>query len=66
MEQNNRSFGRTELASLYFPFIQPHSAWEKLKALLLIYPETKILATLKRRSFLPFEVNIIYRVLGRP
>jgi hypothetical protein len=60
------SFGRTELAQRYFPYILPKSAWEKLKALLLEDPALQHLATLRRRTFLPAEVNIIYQHLGQP
>jgi hypothetical protein len=58
--------GRTELAQLYFPYIQPKSAWEKLRALLAEDPALEHLARLKRRTFLPAEVNIIYQHLGQP
>ena len=66
MSQNTRSFGRTELAQCYFPNIQPQSAWLKLKALLLEYPDLAPLTQLKRRTFLPAEVNKIYQSLGQP
>ena len=58
--------GRTELAQRYFPNIQPQSAWLKLKALLLDEPDLAHLTKLKRRTFLPIEVNIIYQRLGQP
>ena len=58
--------GRTELAQLYFPYILPKSAWEKLKALLLEDPALAPLATLRRRTFLPSEVAKIYASLGHP
>ena len=58
--------GRTELAARYFPFIQPKSAWEKLRTLLLEDPALAHLTTLKRRTFLPAEVNKIYQSLGHP
>ena len=58
--------GRAELATRYFPYIQPQSAWLKLKALLLEDPSLATLATLRRRTFLPAEVNIIYKHLGQP
>ena len=58
--------GRTELAQLYFPYIQPKSAWEKLRALIAEDPALEHLARLKRRTFLPAEVNIIYQHLGQP
>ena len=63
---NCLTMGRTELAQRYFPFILPKSAWEKLKTLLLEDPALAHLATLRRRTFLPAEVNIIYQHLGQP
>ena len=66
MSQNTRSFGRTELATHYFPNIQPMSAWLKLKSLLSENPDLAPLAQLKRRSFLPAEVAKIYESLGPP
>jgi hypothetical protein len=70
MTSNNNSncftFGRAELAQQYFPFIQPQSAWLKLKALLNEEPALCHLTKLKRRTFLPSEVNIIYQHLGQP
>jgi hypothetical protein len=61
-----QSLGRTELAARYFPFIQPKSAWEKLRSLLQEDPGLAHLTKLKRRTFLPAEVNIIYQHLGQP
>ena len=61
-----QSLGRAELALKYFPYIQPQSAWLKLKSLLLEDPALQHLATLRRRTFLPAEVNIIYQHLGQP
>ena len=66
MAQIRTTFGRTELAQSYFPFLQPRSAWQKLRALMLDYPELSGYATQKRRIFLPSEVNIIYQTLGHP
>ena len=64
--QLSKSFGRTELAQQYFPYILPCNAWQKLKALMLDDPALAPFATQKRRTFLPSEVNIIYQHLGRP
>ena len=66
--QQNQSLviGRMELAQLYFPYIQPRSAWLKLKSLLSEDPSLTHLTKLKRRTFLPAEVNIIYQHLGQP
>ncbi len=60
------TLGRMELAQLYFPYIQPHSAWKKLRSLLADDPATRHLIGLRRRTFLPSEVNIIYQHLGHP
>ena len=61
-----QSLGRTELAARYFPYIQPKSAWEKLRSLLQEDPDLAHLTKLRRRTFLPAEVNIIYQQLGQP
>ena len=66
MNQSNQCLGRTELAARYFPFIQPQSAWQKLRSLLLDNPALAHLARLNRRTFLPAEVNQIYDALGHP
>ena len=63
---NAQSLGRAELAQRYFPNIQPMSAWLKLKSLLQEDPALAHLAQLRRRTFLPAEVNIIYQWLGQP
>ena len=60
------SMGRMELAQRYFPYIQPRSAWLKLKSMLSEDPDLAHLTKLKRRTFLPLEVNIIYQHLGHP
>ncbi len=61
-----QSLGRAQLAQRYFPYVQPMSAWQKLKALLLENPDLAPLAQLKRRTFSPAEVNKIYQALGQP
>ena len=61
-----QALGRTQLAQMYFPYIQPQSAWLKLKTLLLENPDLAPLTQLKRRTFLPAEVNKIYQSLGQP
>ena len=63
---NSQSLGRTQLAQMYFPYIQPRSAWLKLKSLLSEEPDLEHLTKLRRRTFLPAEVNIIYQHLGQP
>ena len=66
MVNSQCSMGRTELATHYFPYIQPQTAWQKLRSLLAEDPALEHLARLKRRTFLPAEVNIIYHHLGQP
>ena len=66
MSQNTRSFGRTELATHYFPNIKPMSAWLKLRGLLASDPDLASLSQLNRRTFLPSEVSKIYQRLGQP
>ena len=61
-----QSIGRSELAQRYFPYVQPMSAWLKLKALLMENPDLEPLTQLKRRTFSPAEVNKIYQLLGQP
>ena len=63
---NVQSLGRTQLAQMYFPYIQPKSAWEKLRSLLQEDPDLAHLTKPRRRTFLPAEVNIIYQHLGQP
>ena len=63
---NVQSLGRTQLAQMYFPYIQPKSAWEKLRSLLQEDPDLAHLTKLRRRTFLSAEVNIIYQHLGQP
>ena len=46
-----RTFGRTELACLYFLCLQPQSAWLKLRLLLLDSPLLAPLALMRRRFF---------------
>ena len=58
--------GRTELAQMYFPYVLPQTAWQKLRGLLAADPALSHLTKLKRRTFLPAEVNIIYQSLGQP
>ena len=60
------SVGRTELAQRYFPNVLPQTAWQKLRSLLAEDPDLAPLTQLKRRTFLPVEVNKIYQALGQP
>ena len=64
--QSQKTFGRSELAQLYFPQLQQKSAWQKLKSWLSINPRLRLLASLTRRTFTPAEVALIYAELGEP
>ena len=55
-----------ELAQLYFPHILPRSAWQKLKSLFEEDPDLQRISRIKRRTFTPAEINIIYQRLGHP
>ena len=55
-----------ELACLYFPCLQPQSAWLKLRLLLLDSPSLAPLALMRRRFFLPAEARLIMEQLGEP
>ena len=66
MEQNIRSFGRTELALQYFPKLCPEAAWHKLRQWITINPVLSHLRELRRRSFTPAEVQLIFTQLGEP
>ena len=66
MEQKIKSYGRSELAQLYFPTLLQKSAWQKFKSWLKINPALRSLADLTRRTFTPAEVQLIYTQLGEP
>ena len=66
METTIRTYGRTELAQLYFPAICPRAAWAKLRLYMSDYPQLHPLLSNTRRSFLPIEVSLIFDTLGRP
>ncbi len=63
---STNTLGRTQLAQMYFPYVLPQTAWQKLRGLLAADPALAHLTKLKRRTFLPAEVNIIYHQLGQP
>ena len=66
MEKETRTFGRTELAQNYFPRLCPEAAWHKLRSWLKINPRLQFLYDLRRRTFTPAEVQLIYTELGEP
>jgi len=66
-----RQYGRTELAQLYCPDIQPESAWVKLKLWISQHPGLNgHLHALgydgRSRSFTPAQVRAITDALGEP
>ena len=61
-----KTFGRSELAQLYFPQLQQKSAWQKLRQWFSINPRLRQLSSLSRRTFTPAEVSLIYAELGEP
>ena len=61
-----KTFGRTELATHYFPTMNPDAAWHKLRSWLKINPRLSHFYHSRRRSFSPAEVALIYSELGEP
>ena len=66
MDNNTRTFGRSELAQQYFPTLKAMSAWKNLKSWLSINPRLRHLVDITRRTFTPAEVALIYSELGEP
>ena len=60
------ALGRTELAQMYFPSLCPEAAWHKLRQWITINPALCHLRQLRRRTFTPAEVRLIYSQLGEP
>ena len=56
----------TQVPDYHFPYVLPQTAWQKLRSLLAEDPALSHLTKLRRRTFLPAEVNIIYQHLGHP
>ena len=68
MEKVIKTYGRMELAQLYFPAIAiaPRSAWRRMKDLLRESSTTAELAEQTRRVFMPAEVSLIFDTFGVP
>ena len=66
MEIIVKTYGRMELAQLYFPAIAPRSAWRRMKDLLRESSTTAELAEQSRRVFMPAEVSLIFETFGAP
>lgn len=61
-----RSYGRTELALLYFPHHCPDAAYRKLKSWLLLNPTLRPIAHSRQRTYTPLQVEEIVNQLGEP
>ena len=66
MEKIIKTYGRMELAQMYFPAIAPRSAWRRMKDLLRESSSTAELASMSRRIFMPAEVSLIFDTFGKP
>ena len=72
MEYQNSSFshpcarGRSELAQQYFPNLEQRNAWQKLRRWLYLNPRLRPLTVIRRHTFSPQEVQLIYEELGEP
>ena len=66
MNREVKTYGRMELAVMYFPAIAPRSAWRRMKDLLRESSTTAELAELTRRVFMPAEVSLIFKTFGMP
>ena len=58
------ALGRTELIQMYFPSLCLEAAWHKLRQWITINPALCHLRQLRRRTFMPAEVRLIYSQLG--
>ena len=66
MEIKYKTFGRTELALLYFPTLTPAAAWRKLHQWLLLQPSLAHFANMPTRTFSPAQVALIFQHIGEP
>lgn len=71
MDLTVKTYGRTELAQMYFPRLTAGAAWRKLRLWIrLCRPLGSALAELgydsRRRTFTPAEVAAIFAYLGEP
>ncbi len=66
MKKEVKTYGRMELAQLYFPAIAPRSAWRRMKDLLRDNTSTAELASMSRRVFMPAEVSLSFDTFGNP
>lgn len=67
----NHIMGRTELAQLYSPEVQPETAWRRLRACIETFPGlTGQLAAVgyrpNQRFFTPLQIKVITAAIGEP
>ena len=60
------SYGRTELAKMYFPQLGSEAAWHKLRSWIGMNPRLHHLYSKRTRTFTPAEVSLIFSELGEP
>ena len=66
-----KTYGRTELAQMYFPGYTAKAAWRRLRSWLALCPPLRAeLARLgydgRRRTFTPAEIAAIFEYIGEP
>lgn len=66
-----RTYGRTELAQIYFPELCPQAAFRKLNQWIDFHPTLRgelhaLVPSAKVRAYTPAQVQLIYNALGEP
>jgi hypothetical protein len=61
-----RTYGKSELALLYFPSLSKESAIKKLRFWLSLNPRLRHLISKKIRSYTPKQVQMIVKEIGEP
>ena len=64
--KSSKAIGRSELAHLYFPDLAQKCAWQKLRHWFYLNPRLRPLTVIRRHTFSPQEVQLIYAELGEP
>ena len=61
-----RSYGKSELAMMYFPELSKESALKKFRFWLSLNPRLRSLISKQIRSYTPKQVRLIVREIGEP
>ncbi|MDY5237372.1 DUF4248 domain-containing protein [Bacteroides helcogenes] len=66
-----RTYGRTELAQVYFPALCPQAAFRKLNQWIDFHPTLRsglraLVSSEKARTYTPAQVRLIVEALGEP